>query len=207
MAYSFNGINQSLTTTSSPVTATPLTVFTRFNSAASGTAGICGIRGSGSGDAWTLSQAGASYPLTGSFTVRNPPTSIFTTIAAAISQNTWTTSTGVTASNTSRFLFIGTTKSAQNTSSVTPSPSSLEIQIGTEFSGFINAIIADTAIWDTDLTDAEVTSLVRGFKPYRVRPQNLQFYAPIVRNLQDLRGALTITNNNSATVADHPRVY
>lgn len=28
-----------------------------------------------------------------------------------------------------------------------------------------------------------------------------------VRNLQDVRGGLTITNNNAATVADHPRVY
>jgi hypothetical protein len=40
-----------------------------------------------------------------------------------------------------------------------------------------------------------------------VRPQSLVFYAPLVRDLQDVRGGLTITNNNGATVAAHPRVY
>jgi hypothetical protein len=40
-----------------------------------------------------------------------------------------------------------------------------------------------------------------------VRSRDLSFYAPMVRNLQDLRGGLAITNNNTATVADHPRIY
>jgi hypothetical protein len=40
-----------------------------------------------------------------------------------------------------------------------------------------------------------------------VRPQSLRFYAPLIRDLQDVRGGLTITNTNSATVANHPRVY
>jgi hypothetical protein len=41
----------------------------------------------------------------------------------------------------------------------------------------------------------------------KVRPQSLVFYAPLVRNLQDVRGGLTITNNNTAAVANHTRVY
>jgi hypothetical protein len=41
----------------------------------------------------------------------------------------------------------------------------------------------------------------------KIRPQSLVFYAPLVRNLVDTKGGLTITNNNSATVADHPRIY
>ena len=41
----------------------------------------------------------------------------------------------------------------------------------------------------------------------KVRPQSLVFYAPLVRNLQDVKGGLTISNNNTATVAVHPRVY
>jgi hypothetical protein len=41
----------------------------------------------------------------------------------------------------------------------------------------------------------------------KVRPQNLVFYAPLVRDLIDAKGGLTITNNNGATVANHPRVY
>jgi hypothetical protein len=41
----------------------------------------------------------------------------------------------------------------------------------------------------------------------RVRPQNLKFYAPLIRNLVDIKGGLTITNNNTATVSEHTRVY
>jgi hypothetical protein len=41
----------------------------------------------------------------------------------------------------------------------------------------------------------------------KVRPQSLVFYAPLVRDLIDYKGGLTITNNNTATVANHPRVY
>ena len=67
--------------------------------------------------------------------------------------------------------------------------------------------VAEAAIWNVALTDAEVDSLAHGVTPDQIRPQSLVFYAPIVRNLQELKGALTITNNNTATVSDHPRAY
>ena len=62
-------------------------------------------------------------------------------------------------------------------------------------------------MWNAALTDAEIASLAKGYKPTRIRPQSLVFYAPLIRDLQDTRGSLAITNNNSATVANHPRVY
>lgn len=67
--------------------------------------------------------------------------------------------------------------------------------------------IANVSIWSAALTDAEITSLAKGFKPTRIRPQSLVFYAPLLRNLQDLRAGLALTPQNSPTVADHPRVY
>lgn len=78
-----------------------------------------------------------------------------------------------------------------------------QVASGQAFDG----LISEAAIWNVALTDDEVASLAKGFKPTRVRPQSLVFYAPLVRDLQDLTGALTITNNNTATVAEHPRVY
>jgi hypothetical protein len=66
---------------------------------------------------------------------------------------------------------------------------------------------AEVGIWNVALTDAEVASLAKGMTCDKVRPQSLVFYAPLVRSLQDVRGGLTITNNNTATVANHPRVY
>ena len=51
------------------------------------------------------------------------------------------------------------------------------------------------------------SSLAKGITCDKIRPQNLVFYAPLVRDLVDAKGGLTIINNNSATVANHPRVY
>jgi len=86
-----------------------------------------------------------------------------------------------------------------------------QIGIGARYTdswgGFYNGDIAEPAIWNAALTAAEIASLAKGMTPDKIRPQNLVFYAPLVRNLQDVRGGLTITNNNGATVANHPRVY
>ena len=70
-----------------------------------------------------------------------------------------------------------------------------------------NATVAEVGIWNAALTAAEIASLAKGMTCDKVRPQSLVFYAPLVRDLNDQKGGLTITNNNAATVAAHPRVY
>ncbi len=70
----------------------------------------------------------------------------------------------------------------------------------------LDGLIAEVGVWNVALTDAEVAVLAAGYSPLFVRPQNLIFYAPIVRELVDKVGGATITNNNGATVADHPRM-
>lgn len=68
--------------------------------------------------------------------------------------------------------------------------------------------VSEIAIWtNTALNANEVSALSIGFSADQIRPQSLQFYAPLVNNLQDVRGGQAITNNNGATVATHPRVY
>jgi hypothetical protein len=67
--------------------------------------------------------------------------------------------------------------------------------------------LAEVGIYNAALTAAEIASLAKGMTPDKIRPQNLVFYAPLVRDLIDQKGGLTITNNNAATVANHPRVY
>jgi hypothetical protein len=205
MAYSFNGTDQSLSTASTPVTGTPLTMFVHLNSAtASGLGRSLVITRATTNDRFNLQYNSTSA----GFEANQPPVGNGTAILlSAISANTWLTLTGVSENNTSRFVFANATKSGINTTDRTPTTGGMIIRIGAQATSFVNGLLAEAAIWDVVLTDDEVRSLARGFKPPRVRPQNLQFYAPIVRNLQDLRGGLTITNNNSAPVANHPRVY
>ena len=86
----------------------------------------------------------------------------------------------------------------------------LDIQaIGTRLNNLehFNGDIANTAIWNTHLSEQELKALSNGFAPEMIRPQSLVFYAPLIRNLIDAKGGRTITNNNGATVAVHPRIY
>lgn len=41
--------------------------------------------------------------------------------------------------------------------------------------------LAEAAIWNTELTTAEITSLSKGFSPRLVQPNYLFFYAPLIR--------------------------
>jgi len=70
-----------------------------------------------------------------------------------------------------------------------------------------NGRYCEIGIWHEALTADEVASLAKGMTCDKVRPESLVFYAPLIRDLQDIKGGLTITNNNAATVATHPRVY
>lgn len=67
--------------------------------------------------------------------------------------------------------------------------------------------IAEVAVWNAVVTASEILSLSKGFASKYIRPASLAFYAPLVRNLIDNSEGLSITNNNSATVSDHPRIY
>ena len=72
---------------------------------------------------------------------------------------------------------------------------------------YFDGSIAEAAIYNAALTAAEIASLAKGMTCDKIRPQNLVFYAPLIRDLNDQKGGLVITNNNAATVAAHPRVH
>jgi len=67
--------------------------------------------------------------------------------------------------------------------------------------------IADVGIWNTALSDAEIVSLSKGVSCNRINPQSLRFYAPLIRNPNDIRNNRTLTLVNSPTVSSHPRIY
>jgi hypothetical protein len=125
--------------------------------------------------------------------------------------NTWSHACGVATSSNLRTVYLNGGSSGTNTTSVTPStPNRLTIgsRLATGIPGlFFDGSIAEVGIWNDALTAAEIASLANGMTCDKVRPQSLVFYAPLVRDLIDQKGGVTITNNNSATVANHPRVY
>ena len=70
---------------------------------------------------------------------------------------------------------------------------------------FFNGNLAEVAVWGAELSSADAASLAKGMTPEKVRPQSLELYAPLVRNVFDQTG-FTLTNSG-ATVSDHPRIY
>jgi hypothetical protein len=126
----------------------------------------------------------------------------------------WTNLCATFNPSTRQELFLNGVSEALKTSSVAASifSGSAPLWIGAQndivtANAHWDGLIAEVGIWNVVLTAAEIASLAKGMTCDKIRPQSLVFYAPLVRDLIDAKGGLTITNNNGATVANHPRIY
>jgi hypothetical protein len=207
MAYAFNGTNQYLRTASCPVSAVPLTI-------------ACNTRGNATGalypyivvsDGANQSRVNVVANDNGTFGANQIDSGggLTSIIGGTYSANTWIHLCGVFTSASSRSLYVNGSLIGTNDVGIGSSNSYTRITIGGNHvqTFFTNGNIAEVGIWNAALTADEIASLAKGMTCDKVRPQSLVFYAPLVRELQDVRGGLTITNNNTATVANHPRVY
>ena len=210
MAYEFNGSNQSMQTTSIPLSSTPLTIACWFNSdSVTVVQNTITIRGTGAAY-MTIFLRGdlAGDPIQVAIATTGAPSTASST--AGYSANTWNHACAVFSSSTSRSIYLNGANSATNTANASFTPNN--ILIGAAGSGagtlqFMDGELADIGIWNAALTAAEIASLAKGMTYDKIRPQSLVFYAPLVRDLIDQKGGLAITNNNAATVAAHTRVY
>lgn len=76
---------------------------------------------------------------------------------------------------------------------------------GTSITGFFDGLIAEAAMWDRALSDAEIAALAKGFSP-KFFPKNLLFYKPLIRDIADQKDSGTWTSSGTVA-ADHPRIY
>jgi hypothetical protein len=203
MACDFNGVNQYLTVGTSPVTAAPLTIAAWFRKASTDTVNGIYLR-----DALDVNDYFGLYFTTqvGGNVGQGGIDAAFQA-SGNYSVNTWGHACLVEESSTSRIIYRDGGNSTTNSTFLVPANIS-ELRIGTfAVSANFDGQLAEIGIWNAALTPAEVASLADGMTCDKVRPQNLAFYAPLIREIQDVRGARTITNNNGATIATHPRVY
>lgn len=207
MAYSFTAASSQYLSASSLVAGVPMTI--AFHSVTPTTAvadqAIVSV-GASNGNRNQISRSGTNIAAN----------SIGTNSVSALASGQITASTpfhaaGVFASATSRTFFFNGTQVATNTNDVGTQSAFTETLIGTRRAASIGLYytgnISEVGIWNAALTAAEIASLAKGMTCDKVRPQSLVYYAPLVRDLIDQKGGLTITNNNGATVANHPRVY
>ncbi|NBW18711.1 MAG: LamG domain-containing protein [Caulobacteraceae bacterium] len=214
MAYELNGTSQYFNTTSAPVTAAPLTLAAWFypnnatsnmvlvsipdNAEVNSNRFFLYANGVAAGDPIETGAQG-----TGGLAIAATTT--------GFSANSWNHACGVFASTSSRTSYLNGGSAGTNTATVTPSGVD-RVRMAARFNGgnpglYLSGRLAEIGIWSAALNADEVASLADGITCDKVRPRSLVFYAPLVRNLVDVKGGLTITNNNTATVANHPRVY
>lgn len=125
---------------------------------------------------------------------------------------TWAHACGVWASVTSRAAYINGGSKGTNAVSSTPVGINGTL-IGALYSGpktnFTDGDIAEAAIWNIDLSDADALSLSKGVSPACVRPEALVAYWPLIGKFSPeldywRRNELTVSG---ATQVAHPRIY
>ena len=211
MAFTFNGTNQYLNTASLPVSAVPLTLacWFRANDVTS-TRTLLELSTSSGANGFRLLIAGAiaGDPVYADYLIS---TGTNAQTSSGYTANTWNHAAATFPNNTTVTACLNGGSSATSTgAALNPGPT--RINVGARFSSsapglYMDGLIAEVGIWNAALTAAEIASLAKGMTCDKIRPQSLVFYAPLVRDLIDQKGGLTITNNNAATVANHPRIY
>lgn len=206
MAYEFTAASsQYLNTASTPANAGPVTIACWVYPTTLATVSIMAIDQSNGSDRFALTLLAAG-------TARAQSQTVFVDSSTTYGTNAWNHVSGIFDDTTiKRSIWLNgggnvtttTTESTVNKNRIVIGARTASGSVGAYFGGRI----AEVGIWNAALTQPEIASLAKGMTCDKVRPQSLVFYAPLVRDLQDVKGGLAITNNNTATVANHPRVY
>ena len=211
MAFTFNGSTQYLSVNSSPIGNSPAAMsMACWVNAAAQSRGIFLALGNSatatpffSFESVTGGVFNATYRDDSGAIIAYGPT-------AVIFDSTWH-HVCVTISGANIQIFfdgaLNTTSAAIPTGAITLNRLAVGALLRTSAALHFNGAVAEAALWSSVLSASEVESLAKGFTPEQVAPQSLVFYAPLVREAIDTKGSLAITNNNSATVSAHPRVY
>lgn len=138
--------------------------------------------------------------------------STFSQISPGFTINTWHHICFVCASSVSRTVYRDGVAGNTNTTNSTPF-NLTRFWIGTSAgASYFKGHISDVAIWSAALNTDEINSLAKGFSAKRIRPQSLEYYVPLVRNLYEYNSNISVTSTeisggSAPTVTTHNRIY
>lgn len=149
------------------------------------------------------------------FNVRSNVDSVFAAAAdLADTANQWYHIAGTVETAGDKYCYLNGVPGAVQSSNVDPSAidrvafgAMARLSVGSYLSGGV----AEAAIWNVVLTQAEISSLAAGYSPLLIRPQRLVAYWPLIREgaagvYKDIIGGLDTTESGGSVVAPHPRV-
>jgi hypothetical protein len=211
MAYAFVSANSQYIHSTSSISqiAVPLTLAVWYQRAARGSnmAFLSHDRTNGI-DRYTIS-AGTSDVTRATAATPSVPSGNFSTITGE-NLSAWNNAVAQYNATNNRVIYLNNNAGTPNTVDTNPSGLNnldIGVQWNTTLQNYTNGLLAEVAVWNIALSNDDVTALFKGFKAFRVRPQNLVYYVPLIRNIQEIKAGLGLTNENTATVTDHPRVY
>lgn len=65
--------------------------------------------------------------------------------------------------------------------------------------------LAEMAVWNVWLDDAEIAALANGYRPSRIRPTGLHWYHDLLRDIRPIKGEPFTTITGTIRVTEHPR--
>jgi hypothetical protein len=204
-----------LSVAAAPVTAAAMTVNARINVASLADQGIVSLSSSADKINYFLLYLEA----TGDdiMWARRSTTGGFTSARGSevVSTNTWTMATGRSVSATDTSAFKDGGNKGDNTANRVPlnvDQLTLGAFGGSSFDTLLNGRIAEVAIWNAALTDAEIASLYGGpgiaIPAWSVQPSALVFYAPLFDSDGDIDwagdGTYDLTVTGTPSYAERP---
>jgi len=215
MAYNFVSTSTQYITSSSPsMSVHPTTmsawVYATNNVAGMGVLNFSENTGTNNGFRINLAGQATNDPVRASSTLgaSTSISSVGDTGPSGFNLNTWHHVCAVFTSSTLRVVYRDGIAGSSATALI-DFASLTTISIGALRLGntLMDGYISDVGIWSVALNTSEIASLAKGFSAKKIRPQSLTYYVPLIRNLQEHRGNITLTNNNTATVVQHNRIY
>lgn len=212
MARLFNGTNDSIEAASAPVTGYPLTMACWVNPSVLTVGVLISVGISGGSDRFQMYIDSTNSKRVAALISASGST-VETSVSGTYSTGSWFHAASVFTSSSARSAYYNGILGTGGVPSGTPlTPSGLNrINIGARYNTTLGAYasgsIAEVGVWNAALTADEIASLANGFNPKLIRPSARRFYAPLVRNVQDLRGGVALSEmGTGTTAADHPRI-
>jgi hypothetical protein len=208
-ASSMYGSNANAAVTAAPVT---LSAWVRAATGTGNNRVVMGVFDTGAATDYFYLMLDASDKVTS--VINGASTDISTSTSGAHANNTWCHVCAVFVSNLLRYVYLDGADKQQTTNDRTPSgldTTAIGARKVNAITRYFQGDIAEPAIWNVALDDAEVAALARGFAPPLIRPASLVAYWPLLGNdspeLDRGKNSYSLTLTNTPTKADHPRIY
>lgn len=191
---------------SAPATAVPLTLSCWWNPVSNAVGqSIFELNDNGTNGVFSIRQDSSGHIL--ATTIQAASVTSATT-STTDSSGTWCHACATFTSTSARAAYLNGGGKGTDATSKTPSGIN-QTEIGHGGGGFANGNIAECAIWNIALADAEVASLATGIPAWLVHPEALIFYAPLSMGYSPEINIISNTNTGTitgATLIDGPAI-